>query len=83
MFATTIAGIPAQIDVTYYVPGEAACISGPADNWHPGHAEEVEFLVFDRRGYKADWLARKITPAIQEALEIECIEYMRELASDY
>ena len=55
MMRTTIAGIPCQVDVTHYEPYEPA-------TWHePASGGEIEFEVYDRRGYRAAWLERKVT----------------------
>ena len=78
MFSTTIASIPCQIDVTYFDPGEPECLYGHPDSWHPGTGAEIEFEVFDRRGYRAEWLERKITDAIRSEIEEQCIEHLQD-----
>jgi len=62
-FEFTIAGIPCIIDATVeaYTP---AWIQGPSHHWHDSEGGGVEYTVFDRKGYRAKWLERKITPKI-------------------
>lgn len=55
MMRTTIAGIPCQVDITYYEPYQSA-------TWHEeASGGELEFDVYDRKGYRAAWLERKVT----------------------
>ena len=55
-----IAGIPCLIDATNIKK-------------HTDSGIEIEFEVYDRKGYKADWLSKKMTQtdvdAINEAIE--------------
>ena len=59
-FETTVCGIPCGIRVSYYVPEQMirGCMSTQID---PPDPEEIEFMVLDRSGYVADWLANKMT----------------------
>ena len=55
MMHARIQGIPCQVDVTHYEPYRPA-------TWHePASGGEIEFDVYDRRGYRARWLERKLT----------------------
>ena len=55
MMRTTIAGIPCQVDVTHYEAYDPG-------SWHePPSGGEIAFDVYDRRGYPAAWLERKVT----------------------
>lgn len=55
MMRTRIQGIPCQVDVLSYAPYEPG-------SWHePASGGEMEFNVYDRRGYRAAWLERKVT----------------------
>lgn len=55
MMRTAIAGIPCQVRVTHYEPYD------PGTWDEPPSGGEIEFEVFDRRGYPAAWLERKVT----------------------
>lgn len=61
MFNSRIAGIPCQIEITYYSPGRPARLHGPAEDCHPAEDSEFDFDVYDRKGYRAKWLENKIT----------------------
>ena len=55
MMHTTIAGIPCQVAITHYEPYDPG-------SWHePPSGGELEFEIYDRRGYPAAWLERKVT----------------------
>ena len=66
MIRTKIAGIPCQIKVTSFVKELS----------YYGIAEyEIEFSVYDGRGYKAAWLERKLTDSEREKIEKEIIQF--------
>lgn len=58
---TRIAGIPCQVELTYFDPGEPPFLLGHPDNWEPGVPPEVRFDVLDRRGRPAPWLEKKMS----------------------
>lgn len=93
-FESKIQGIPCVIKVRSYYSGRPAKISGLPENCYPAEPSECEFDVFDRKGYKAEWLARKISESDmteisdtiltrmmeqQEAHDEEEAEYRRDL----
>lgn len=57
MMQSSIAGIPCQVHVTNYEP------ANPGGAFEPPSGPEIEYEVYDRRGYKASWLLTKITDA--------------------
>jgi hypothetical protein len=59
-FKTRIAGIPCYIKVTHYREQPADKLALHSD-WDYYGCIEFEFIVLDRRGYKADWLKSKLT----------------------
>lgn len=62
MMRTTIAVIPCQVDITYYEPYQPA-------TWHEeASGGEIEFEVYDRRGYRAAWLEAKVTEADEDRI---------------
>lgn len=72
----TVAGIPALLRVdTYTVVKGSHSRSAPSDWDYYGYTE-VEYTVCDRRGRPAPWLERKITPAIDAALQVTIHEGM-------
>lgn len=56
-----VSGIPCLACVTYHAAGRPAQLYGPAENCYPAEDPELEFDLFDRKGYKAAWLERKMT----------------------
>lgn len=52
MYNVTVCGIPCQIEVhSYYVESES---------WDCPGSAEWEFALYDRKGYRAKWLERKL-----------------------
>jgi len=66
IFESSINGIPCQILVTSYID-EKPIIRGAWEDSHPGHFE-FEFEVYDRKGYRANWLEAKLNDEISEQL---------------
>lgn len=58
-FKTTVQGIPCICEVLVYID-EPAQIWGPPELCHPGEFE-FEYQLLDQKGYRAEWLERKIT----------------------
>lgn len=62
MFATRISGIPCQVEVECITPPVPMRIWGlHFEDATPAEPGEYEIEVFDRKGYRAPWLARKLT----------------------
>lgn len=78
-FDTRIAGIPCGIHVEFYSPELPMRITGSGfGDADPPEPEEFDFIVTDRRGYQADWLADKMDDddearILAEYKELECI----------
>ena len=69
---TNIAGIPCQVNVTYFhhqKPLGPMCDS----DWDCYGYTDIEFDVLDRKGYKAPWLKRKLTDSDRERIETELL----------
>jgi len=61
-FDTRVAGIPCQVDVTFYSEPLPMRITGTGfGDADPPEPEEFEFNLLDRKGYPARWLERKLT----------------------
>ncbi|WP_289101034.1 hypothetical protein [uncultured Marinobacter sp.] len=61
-FESRVAGIPCQIEVTYYSEDRPMRVTGSGfGDADPPEPEEFEFTVLDRKGYPAPWLERKLT----------------------
>jgi hypothetical protein len=72
---TRIAGIPCQIRVDYFYISEGSYSprAETPDEYYGG--QEIEFTVLDRKGYKASWLARKMTDEDTARIQNEIIKY--------
>ena len=81
---TTIQGIPCSVDC-YYSPGRdwkqhTFKGAGPGD-CDPPEPEDFEITeVYDRKGYRAPWLAKKLTEADESRIRDEYVEWK---AGDY
>lgn len=68
-FNTRIAGIPCQIEVTCYSEERPMLITGWGfGDAEPPEPEEFDYLVLDRKGYPASWLADKMTDEDEERI---------------
>lgn len=78
-FESRIAGIPCQIEVKsleVHRPYRGSAHTCDSDTEYYGYTD-CEFEILDRRGRKAEWLARKMTGKdeqriIKEAMEEIC-----------
>ncbi|WP_062359821.1 hypothetical protein [Vreelandella aquamarina] len=75
MMPTRIAGIPCLVDVTSYTPAD------PGSFFEPPSGPEIEYEVYDRRGYKAGWLLAKLTDADDDAILEQYEASLREIRS--
>lgn len=73
MLTTRIAGIPCQVEIVSYSPYRDNC-TGHIDSWLPDEHEELEFQVYDTKGYPAEWLAVKMTDSDISRIEKLLIE---------
>lgn len=61
---TKISGIPCEVEMvggTYQKPWRGESHNCPSDVDYYGGLLDVEFEVYDRKGYRAKWLEKKIT----------------------
>ena len=65
IFPTTINGIPCKCRVLHYSPAKPMVVYGPGQgDAHPPEPEEFAYELLDRRGRRASWLDRYITPDV-------------------
>jgi hypothetical protein len=80
---TKIAGIPCTVNVTRCVRVKGSFSYNAPSDWDYYGYSEVEYDVCDRRGRRADWLAKKLTPTEDERIKGEILEAMSESNNDY
>lgn len=71
MISTHIQGIPCQVRMVngfYQRPWCGSSHNCPSDLDYYGGWFDVEFEVYDRKGYRAKWLECKMTPEDEERL---------------
>lgn len=62
-FTTKVSGIPCQCRVYHYAPGVPMLVYGPGNgDALPPESEEFDYVLLDRKGYRAEWLEKKLTP---------------------
>lgn len=77
MIDTYICGIPCKVQLEHYYPGADMVITGPGfGDCEPPEPTEVDFTVYDRKGYRARWLENKLTDSECDRIDEELIEYM-------
>lgn len=59
MYQIKVCGIPCQAKVTHWTKYVPARIH-PVDYSHPEEGGDVEFELYDRKGYRARWLEKKM-----------------------
>lgn len=74
MIETHIKGIPCQVQMTsgYYQKPDYDTWTSDWD--HYGGWSDVEFEVYDRKGYKAKWLEKKMTAEDEKRIINELTE---------
>jgi hypothetical protein len=72
-FETRVNGLPCIAEVTYY---EGTNFRINSTSLEPNdHPELIELTLLDRKGYRAKWLERYLTPEIQDQLLYEALEH--------
>ena len=80
LFETQIQGIPCQIHVTDCTVVKGSYSYHAASDWDYYGYTEFDFEVYDRKGYPAAWLERKMTDADRSRIQEE---YMTSMKDDY
>lgn len=77
MIETRIQGIPCQAVMTggYYQKPDYSTWASDVDYY--GGWFDVEFEIYDRKGYRARWLEKKMTAADEDRIVDELIEQER------
>lgn len=85
MIPVNVAGIPALAHVTWYQPAFAGRgVSGPVSSYAALAApedEDVEFELYDRKGYPAPWLEAKLEGEVAYDVTEQVLLELREEVS--
>lgn len=79
---TYIAGIPCQIVVTHAHRQKGSYSYNAPSDWDYYGYDEFEFDVYDRRGYPAPWLEKKMTDKDYDRIKEEWFEQQQAEADD-
>ncbi len=71
-----ISGIPCLIGVTDYEGYTPAYVSGPPENCYPSEGGYGDYILLDRKGYRAKWLERKLNDRIERDIQEEIFNHM-------
>lgn len=85
-FKSTVCGIPCTVLVTSYIPYDPGRTYGPPEQCYPPEGGEMEFELYDRKGYRAKWLEQKLENLSWEEYDIEyarLFEEYEKLVKDY
>jgi len=74
----TVAGIPCIIGVTDYEGYVPAYTSGAPENCYPSEGGYGDYEILDRKGYRAQWLERKVTGRIEGDIQESIFNYFEE-----
>ena len=74
-FETTVAGIPCGVVVSHYEKVEGDKGTWASDVDYYGYTECDWFLV-DRKGYRANWLEKKLTDKEFRSIDRQVVEVM-------
>jgi hypothetical protein len=65
MIDARVCGIPCQVEVIrarYYKPQSSNPYECSSDLDYHGYWDDIEYELYDRRGYRAKWLENKMKP---------------------
>ena len=71
-----VAGIDCLAGVTYYAPHRHSINRDEQDD-----LEELEFVILDRKGYRAQWLEKKVSDAQEEAIRASILKQIMQRQS--
>jgi len=73
-----VSGIPCLVQInSYFVqePWNGSAHNCPSSDDFYGYTE-IEFSIFDRKGYEANWLEKKLNGSDEKRIEQEITNYM-------
>ena len=75
---TRVAGIPCVIGVVDYISVAGSYCQNAASDWDYHGYSESDWVVCDRRGRPAAWLAKKMTSKDESRIEREIAQHMND-----
>lgn len=81
-FEHQVGGIPCQVAVTHATPYIPAQTFGPPENCYPAEGGDCEWVLLDRKGYRAKWLEKKLTEKELEEIDELCFTKMESLREE-
>ena len=60
-YKITVLSMPCGAVVESFSPGYPAKLNALPEDCYEGAEDEMEFIIVDRKGYRADWLMDKMT----------------------
>lgn len=78
MIPVTVSGIPAFAEVTHYRHDTGFDnLYKAVSDWDYYGCTELEFELYDRKGYRAKWLeAKLVEPDVRIAVEVSIIKFI-------
>lgn len=74
MLDATISGIPCKIEVNDCIGVKGSYNRMCDSDWDYYGFSDISYTVYDRKGYKADWLSKKITDDEDSEIQAMIIE---------
>jgi len=71
---TQIQGIPCEVKYTTHSRSSPAKTNAAPEHCYPAEPAEIDFEVFDRKGYPAAWLEEKMTEEDVRRIEGEVLK---------
>lgn len=75
-FETQVQGIPCRVRVTAWEKYRAGQLYGRPEHCYPDEGGFGTWELVDRKGYRATWLDKKITPQDEDRINREVFNYM-------
>lgn len=82
MLQTTICGIPCQVKVNYYYHQEPDYNNDVSASDYYGYTD-LDYTLYDRKGYRADWLMKKMSKQDEEKVQEEILCHLHEKSYVY
>lgn len=79
----TVAGIPCMVGVINYTSVKGSYSYNAPSDWDYNGYTECDWELLDRKGYRAEWLAKKMTAKDEAAIDQAITNHMESNRDDY